>query len=237
MAARERPLVVEWQRSVMRSELPPTARLVCLALATRMDKDGRDAWPGLEKLALDTGLGQRTVARWLGRLQRDGWLHAKRQRRFRARYSARLPLSVFFRVIADLMQEVPPTAFLANQEVPPTAVVSNQEVPSVNQEVPSVNQEVPLVAQGGSQEGGSQEGGLQVHRDSRVSDGPYLIVDNEGEELTDQTFANPDAAEAYVNANRDSLNGSLFITNQEQVDRFGKFRQSGVNPAVTEAAA
>jgi DNA-binding Lrp family transcriptional regulator len=72
----------EVERSVLASDLPPTARLVALTLLAFSDNGSpivsRKHGPSLTALARCTGLGRSTVARELNRLETEGWLKRER---------------------------------------------------------------------------------------------------------------------------------------------------------------
>lgn len=56
---------------VRQLRLPPPEKAVLLALADRADKDGNDAYPSISTLCHETGYGERTVQKALGKLQKD----------------------------------------------------------------------------------------------------------------------------------------------------------------------
>ncbi len=64
----------KWERALRQSGLPPSTRLVLLALASYMDTDGTRAFPSQLTLARDTGLSDRTVRGHLARAIAEGWL-------------------------------------------------------------------------------------------------------------------------------------------------------------------
>jgi GntR family transcriptional regulator len=72
---------LQYERTIHRSavELPPFARLLALALKSRSDEDGR-CFPTIETLASDTGMGERTVDKYLAVLRDSGYLRSHRRR-------------------------------------------------------------------------------------------------------------------------------------------------------------
>jgi predicted transcriptional regulator len=60
------------------ADSPTSARLVYLALASRADKQ-HNAWPSLETIARDSGLGIATVKRALSWLRETGWVTWERR--------------------------------------------------------------------------------------------------------------------------------------------------------------
>lgn len=57
-----------WERLVLACTLPPTTKLVALALATHADADGSHAHPGQDRLARECGIQPRAVRRHLDAL-------------------------------------------------------------------------------------------------------------------------------------------------------------------------
>ena len=75
MAAKRKRPVVRWRDAILRSDLPPAARLVALALSQHMNYDTLDrAYPGQSRLARETGYSVRTVQRQLKSLEDRGWI-------------------------------------------------------------------------------------------------------------------------------------------------------------------
>jgi hypothetical protein len=71
-----------WERMFRENaDLPSTTMLVGYALATWMDDDGTNAWPGLRKLKAATALGERAVSKHLAALVSSGWLVRTREGR------------------------------------------------------------------------------------------------------------------------------------------------------------
>jgi hypothetical protein len=66
------PFRYEWERVVKAVILPSTTKHVALNLATYADGDGRDVFPGNERLTDDTGLSDKTVRTALDRLRAVG---------------------------------------------------------------------------------------------------------------------------------------------------------------------
>lgn len=58
----------EWERSIRRLRLGHSTKGVALMLATYSDKSGTNAHPGVERLAADLEVDERTVRRHLTRL-------------------------------------------------------------------------------------------------------------------------------------------------------------------------
>jgi DNA-binding transcriptional MocR family regulator len=86
-----------WREAILRSELPPTTRLVALVLSTHMDMDGGRCFPSLTRLEDETGLVRSTVAAATKRLEEKEFLYRIRggpgiSTRYRARFpTARQP--------------------------------------------------------------------------------------------------------------------------------------------------
>ena len=71
---------LQYERVILReSDLPPSARLLALALKSRADEDGH-CFPSIELLARDTGMGERTVDKHLAVLRAGGYLRTQRRR-------------------------------------------------------------------------------------------------------------------------------------------------------------
>lgn len=66
------PFRYEWERTIKAVILPPTVKHVGHVLATYADSDGRDVFPGNERLTDDTGLSDKTVRTALERLRAVG---------------------------------------------------------------------------------------------------------------------------------------------------------------------
>lgn len=64
----------EWYRAVRRGDLHPTVQHVIMMLATYADADGRNAFPGEERLARDTGRSVSVVRRALAAARAAGWI-------------------------------------------------------------------------------------------------------------------------------------------------------------------
>ena len=58
-----------WERALVASELPTRAKAVGLVMAMYADADGGSVFPGVERLATETGQGARTVKRALAELR------------------------------------------------------------------------------------------------------------------------------------------------------------------------
>lgn len=66
-----------WERAVLDSDLKTPAKMICLSIATYMSKSDGRAFPGIPRLASDTGMGRSTVIRYLTALTEQGakcWL-------------------------------------------------------------------------------------------------------------------------------------------------------------------
>lgn len=61
-------------RAVMRSDLPPTTRLVLLVLAAHAKADGSDCFPTVDAVRVATGLCARQLERDLSRARKGGWV-------------------------------------------------------------------------------------------------------------------------------------------------------------------
>jgi len=64
----------EWERVVLQVVMPPTTKLVALALAVYANKNGGNARPGNHRLASSLGISERTVERQLLWLREHGLL-------------------------------------------------------------------------------------------------------------------------------------------------------------------
>jgi biotin operon repressor len=64
----------EWERVILQVQMPPTTKLVALALATFANRHGENAHPGNRRLALALGISERTVERQLFWLRECGLL-------------------------------------------------------------------------------------------------------------------------------------------------------------------
>lgn len=61
-------------RAVRESKLTPTERLVLLVVASHADNTTGEAWPGIARIATETGFTTRTVERTIVSLAKAGWL-------------------------------------------------------------------------------------------------------------------------------------------------------------------
>lgn len=61
-------------RAVRESDLTPTERLVLLVVAAHADNSTGEAWPGIPRIAAESGFTTRTVERALAALAKRGWL-------------------------------------------------------------------------------------------------------------------------------------------------------------------
>lgn len=68
----EAATVNEWVNVIRRARLHATTKLVALLLASYADPDGTSIYPGVARLAVQTGLGYRTIQRELARLRAMG---------------------------------------------------------------------------------------------------------------------------------------------------------------------
>lgn len=75
-----------WQECVRDSTLPVGAKAVAWALATRMDSNGRGAFPSLKTLAADVSLSRRQVIRYIEHLVAADLLIRERPLRKGPRY-------------------------------------------------------------------------------------------------------------------------------------------------------
>lgn len=96
-----------WRSAIAQSDLTPTLRHVALTLALYMNERGGSAYPGVNRLAKDTGLHRTTVMRALEQLTAMGWLtllehgqsKAGKPRRASV-YEARIPPADLFGPVA-----------------------------------------------------------------------------------------------------------------------------------------
>lgn len=68
----------EWQATIRAAVLSSSEKLVAHTLATYANPDGTSIFPGIARLAVDTGLGYRTVRRALKRLRDAGLIEKVR---------------------------------------------------------------------------------------------------------------------------------------------------------------
>jgi biotin operon repressor len=68
-----RPLFT-WRSAISEAELSSTSKHVALALSLYMSERGDSAYPGIERLARETGRSRRTIIRALNDLREQGWL-------------------------------------------------------------------------------------------------------------------------------------------------------------------
>lgn len=88
----------EWERVVMQVEMPPTAKLIALALATFGNRSGANIHPGNKRLARELGLSLRTVERQVDWLRTHGLI----EQTFQGRSAGRRGLANTYRlVVAD----------------------------------------------------------------------------------------------------------------------------------------
>ena len=73
-----RPVTSRWRDAFSVSDLSPTARAVCCALATFMDSRTGECWPSVETLATVLRRNRRTVQRALREIEDAGWVNVKR---------------------------------------------------------------------------------------------------------------------------------------------------------------
>ena len=105
MTPRGKPMPVRWREEILSEHGPelPITRLVLLALAKFMDRDGK-AFPGQRKLASTSALNQRTVNLHLGHAESAGWIvRSLKGRGPRAghKYQAAIPDPVVIREAAE----------------------------------------------------------------------------------------------------------------------------------------
>jgi hypothetical protein len=81
----------DWRQDVMLSNLAPTGRWILHALAMHMNREGSSCFPAIATVARETGYDERTVRRWIDRL--DGtWITVTRSSGRRSHsYVARWP--------------------------------------------------------------------------------------------------------------------------------------------------
>ena len=62
---------------VKKSDLPPNAKLVALYLSTFMNAEHNIAWPSVQRIADETGLGKSTVQKWTSYLAEKKWIEKR----------------------------------------------------------------------------------------------------------------------------------------------------------------
>lgn len=62
-----------WEREVKEATMPPTRKLVLLAVATHANKIGK-AWPSQARLADECGVSERTIRKHIAAAIEEGWL-------------------------------------------------------------------------------------------------------------------------------------------------------------------
>ena len=86
-----------FQIAILEAELPGPAKAVAWALSIRAKRSTGVAWPSLDRLAVDSGLGKATVRRALARLRAAGFVswHRRTGRMGQAPnlYALHVPLS------------------------------------------------------------------------------------------------------------------------------------------------
>ena len=70
-----------WLQAMIQSDLPSVTRLVLHTLAMHMDRYGADCFPGLTRLARESGLDRKTVRRHLAAAEDSGWIVREQNRR------------------------------------------------------------------------------------------------------------------------------------------------------------
>jgi hypothetical protein len=160
MGSRARTLLAKWRDAVRDSDLSSTAKLVALALSTRMNRYG-GAWPSKDTIAGDTSLGRRTVDAAIETLEREGYLSVSRSRgRSSNRYTATNPA----RDAGLTLQELPGSDWSTPQDVRPhPATAAPQPGNSLHptpQELPGKASESipPFPSAQDGEEGGSSNG-------------------------------------------------------------------------------
>ncbi len=63
-----------WRSAVVESDLPPTSKLVALALSLHMNERGGSCFPSQATLGRETSLHPRTVREHLAELEQAGWI-------------------------------------------------------------------------------------------------------------------------------------------------------------------
>jgi hypothetical protein len=81
-AADNRPFVFRYMKAVMASDLAPVARHVALCTATYADRNGGSVFPGIDRLARDTGWRKSAVKKAMTELKAAGWLEEESRGRF-----------------------------------------------------------------------------------------------------------------------------------------------------------
>lgn len=94
----------EWERVVMQVVMPPTTKLVALALATYGDRNGAKIHPGNKRLSLELCISPRTVERHIDWLRTNGLL----EQTFQGRSAGRKGMANTYRlgVATDLAERV-----------------------------------------------------------------------------------------------------------------------------------
>ncbi|MEM8499947.1 MAG: helix-turn-helix domain-containing protein [Pseudomonadota bacterium] len=67
-----------WQKLSFVSQLPAQSKHLVLYLATYMNAARQHAWPSRDTIAADTGMGKRTVDKYLSILIEAGWVVCKK---------------------------------------------------------------------------------------------------------------------------------------------------------------
>lgn len=91
-----------WINVVRRSRLPATTKLIALLMASYADPDGTNIYPGVARLAIQSGHGYRTVQREQARLRAMGFVQSMPRRGLRRGWSTPYRLIL----AADLLEHV-----------------------------------------------------------------------------------------------------------------------------------
>ena len=135
-----------WERAFRENcGLPASTRLVGLVVATFMDDDGTDAWPGLVTLSRCCGLGQRAVSKHLAVLVESGWLVRTREgRKVGSGAGAFGQPAAYVASIPAGGTGVHPGTFPTGTDVPPGIPPTGTDVhPGISQGVVSGSQGAP----------------------------------------------------------------------------------------------
>lgn len=88
-------VVIDWLNTIWKTDLPPNAKYIAAYLRRFMNDEKDMAWPSLARIRGETGLTQPTVLKYLGLLEREGWISRERGGPTTStKYYARLPKKI-----------------------------------------------------------------------------------------------------------------------------------------------
>src|ERR1700682_5143766 len=108
-----------WPQTILKSEMEPTTKLVCLTIGCHMAMDGTGCFSSYAPIAGESGLGRRTVIDHVQKAVYAGYLRLEHCERENGRSPSNIYQPVMPQVVQDLHAGSAPAALGVVQELHP----------------------------------------------------------------------------------------------------------------------